>query len=284
MKSFYITTAIDYANGSPHIGHAYEKVLTDVIARYNRLKGKDVYFVTGLDEHGQKVQQTAEKRGVTPQELCDGVAEEYKALCGRLDITYDDYIRTTERRHKDVVNKILLNLFEKGEIYKSEYKGYYSTKEEQFLQEKDKVDGKWPESYGEVTEISESNYFFNLSQYQDWLIDHIQKNEDFIFPKYRAKQVLEFLKEPINDLCISRPKERLQWGISLPFDDDYVSYVWFDALINYISAVGYGTDEFEKYWPADYHVIGKDILVPPHAVYWPIILKAMDILVLRFLF
>ena len=277
MKSFYITTAIDYANGSPHIGHAYEKVLTDVIARYNRLKGKDVYFVTGLDEHGQKVQQTAEKRGVTPQELCDGVAEEYKALCGRLDITYDDYIRTTERRHKDVVNKILLNLFEKGEIYKSEYKGYYSTKEEQFLQEKDKVDGKWPESYGEVTEISESNYFFNLSQYQDWLIDHIQKNEDFIFPKYRAKQVLEFLKEPINDLCISRPKERLQWGISLPFDDDYVSYVWFDALINYISAVGYGTDEFEKYWPADYHVIGKDILVPPHAVYWPIILKAMDI-------
>ena len=277
MKSFYITTAIDYANGSPHIGHAYEKVLTDVIARYNRLKGKDVYFVTGLDEHGQKVQQTAEKRGVTPQELCDGVAEEYKALCGRLDITYDDYIRTTERRHKDVVNKILLNLFEKGEIYKSEYKGYYSTKEEQFLQEKDKVDGKWPESYGEVTEISESNYFFNLSQYQDWLIDHIQKNEDFIFPKYRAKQVLEFLKEPINDLCISRPKERLQWGISLPFDDDYVSYVWFDALINYISAVGYGTDEFEKYWPADYHVIGKDILVPPHAVYWPIMLKAMDI-------
>ena len=277
MKSFYITTAIDYANGSPHIGHAYEKVLTDVIARYNRLKGKDVYFVTGLDEHGQKVQQTAEKRGVTPQELCDGVAEEYKALCGRLDITYDDYIRTTERRHKDVVNKILLNLFAKGEIYKSEYKGYYSTKEEQFLQEKDKVDGKWPESYGEVTEISESNYFFNLSQYQDWLIDHIQKNEDFIFPKYRAKQVLEFLKEPINDLCISRPKERLQWGISLPFDDDYVSYVWFDALINYISAVGYGTDEFEKYWPADYHVIGKDILVPPHAVYWPIILKAMDI-------
>ena len=277
MKSFYITTAIDYANGSPHIGHAYEKVLTDVIARYNRLKGKDVYFVTGLDEHGQKVQQTAEKRGVTPQELCDGVAEEYKALCGRLDITYDDYIRTTERRHKDVVNKILLNLFAKGEIYKSEYKGYYSTKEEQFLQEKDKVDGKWPESYGEVTEISESNYFFNLSQYQDWLIDHIQKNEDFIFPKYRAKQVLEFLKEPINDLCISRPKERLQWGISLPFDDDYVSYVWFDALINYISAVGYGTDEFEKYWPADYHVIGKDILVPPHAVYWPIMLKAMDI-------
>ncbi len=270
MKSFFITTAIDYANGSPHLGHAYEKVLTDVIARFRRQMGDRVHFLTGTDEHGQKVQQSARKQGVEPQQFVDNVSEEFRALCKRLNISNDDFIRTTEERHKRVVRRILQELFDKGEIYKADYKGFYSTRQEQFLQEKDRQpDGAWPEIYGEVVEITESNYFFRLGKYQDWLIDFLKKNEDFVFPRYRQKQVLEFLKEPINDLCISRPVERLSWGIPLPFDAGYVTYVWFDALINYYSAVE-GTD----FWPADFHVIGKDILVPAHAVYWPIMLHA----------
>lgn len=273
----YLTTAIDYANGKPHLGHAYEKVLTDVIARCNRMQGRPVYFLTGLDEHGQKVQQTAEKQGTSPQSLCDHVATDFIQLCKTLDISYEDYIRTTETRHKQVVQKILKNLFDQGLIYKDEYTGFYSTRAEQFLQEKDKINGKWSEEFGEVTEVTESNYFFKLSQYQDWLIDYIKSNPDFIFPQFRAKQVLEFLKDPINDLCISRPKERLSWGITLPFDENYVTYVWFDALINYISAVGYGTDTFDKHWPAAAHVIGKDILIPAHGIYWPIMLKAIGL-------
>ncbi len=277
MKDFYITTAIDYANGSPHLGHAYEKVLTDVIARHKRLSGRRVRFLTGLDEHGQKVQMSARKAGVSPQELCDAQAEKFAAMCKTLDISNDDYIRTTQPRHKAVVRRLLQDLFDRGEIYKAEYKGFYSARQEQFLQEKDKVDGKWPEIFGDVTEITEANYFFKIAKYQDWLVEYIKGHEDFIFPRFRAKQVLEFLKEPLNDLCISRPRERLEWGIPLPFDEGYVTYVWFDALVNYISAAGYGTDEFSKFWPADFHVIGKDILVPPHAVYWPIMLKACGI-------
>lgn len=277
MKKFYITTAIDYANGTPHLGHAYEKVLTDVIARYHRLKGDSVHFVTGLDEHGQKVQQTAAKRGVEPIDLCDEAAVAFQDLCRSLVISNDDFIRTTEPRHKKVVRQLLQKLFDEGQIYKADYAGYYSTRAEQFLQEKDKVDGKWPEIFGEVVEITESNYFFKLSDYQEWLVGHLKENDSFIFPRFRQRDVLEFLKEPLNDLCISRPKERLQWGVPLPFDEGYVTYVWFDALVNYISAVGYGTADFADYWPVDFHVIGKDILVPPHAVYWPIMLKACGI-------
>ncbi len=278
MKSFYITTAIDYANGKPHLGHAYEKVLTDVVARFRRLMGDEVYFLTGLDEHGQKVQQSAKALGIEPIELCDEAAVNFKALCASLNITNDDFIRTTEDRHKTVVCSILQKLFDQGDIYKAKYQGYYSKRAEQFLQEKDKDEnGEWPAIFGEVEEITESNYFFKLSQHQDWLIDHINSNESFIFPRFRAKQVLGFLKDPINDLCISRPKERLEWGIPLPFDEDYVAYVWFDALLNYVSGAGYGTDDFEQRWPADFHVIGKDILVPPHSVYWPIMLKAAGI-------
>ncbi|MBT5693218.1 MAG: class I tRNA ligase family protein, partial [Opitutae bacterium] len=277
MKKFYLTTAIDYANGSPHLGHAYEKVLTDVVARTKRLQGQEVHFLTGLDEHGQKVQQSARAEGVDPQQLCDSVAEEFVRMCRDLDITNNDYIRTTEPRHKQIVQQLLQDLHDKGEIYKAEYVGYYSVRQEQFVQEKDKVDGKWPEIYGEVTEITEENYFFKLSKYQDWLIEWLQSEEVEIFPEYRTKQVLEFLKEELNDLCISRPKDRLEWGIELPFDEGYVTYVWFDALVNYISAIGYGTDRFDDCWPVDYHVIGKDILVPAHAIYWPIMLKACDI-------
>jgi methionyl-tRNA synthetase len=271
MNAFYITTAIDYVNGSPHLGHAYEKVLTDVIARFRRLMGDRVHFLTGTDEHGQKVQQTAKQRGIPPQQLCDEVSAEFRALCAKLDISNDDFIRTTEERHQRVVRAVLQQLFDQGEIYLGEYRGFYSTRQEQFLQEKDRLpDGAWPEIFGEVTEIVESNYFFKLRHYQDWLIDFLTKHEDFVFPRYRQKQVLEFLKEPLNDLCISRPRERLEWGIPLPFDENYVTYVWFDALINYYSAVA----DQPGVWPATLHVIGKDILVPPHAVYWPIMLHA----------
>ncbi|MGJ8653430.1 MAG: methionine--tRNA ligase [Opitutaceae bacterium] len=277
-KKFYITTAIDYANGSPHLGHAYEKVLTDIIARFRRLMGDEVHFVTGLDEHGQKVQMSAEKKGVPPIEVCDELAEEFQGVCGRLNVSNDDYIRTTEARHKKVVQEILQKLFDEGQIYKADYDGFYSVRQEQFVTEKEKVDGKWPEIYGEVVEVTESNYFFKLAQYQDWLLETVQTNESLIYPRFRSADVIQFLKkEPLNDLCISRPKERLEWGIELPFDEDFVTYVWFDALTNYITAAGYGTDEFEKHWPADYHVIGKDILVPPHAIYWPIMLKALGI-------
>ncbi|MFP6901431.1 MAG: methionine--tRNA ligase [Opitutales bacterium] len=275
QKRFYVTTAIDYANGSPHLGHAYEKVLADVVTRARRLRGEDTHFLTGLDEHGQKVQQGAAREGVEPQARCDRIAEEFQDLCEKLLISNDDYLRTTEERHKKVVSEVLQRLFDEDQIYQAEYVGFYSARAEQFLLEKDKVEGEWPEIYGEVVEITESNYFFKLSQHQDWLIEHLRTNEDFIFPQFRCNQVLEFLKEPLNDLCISRPVERLSWGIPLPFDDNYVTYVWFDALLNYVSAVGYGKDRFSEYWPADVHVIGKDILSPPHAVYWPIMLKAL---------
>jgi len=271
MKKFFITTAIDYANGSPHLGHAYEKVLTDVIARFRRLMGDEVFFLTGLDEHGQKVQQSARARGIAPQTFVDELAVEFQELCRRLDISNDDFIRTTQERHKAVVRRILQELYDKGEIYKADYKGFYSTRQEQFLQEKDRnEDGSWPEIFGEVTEITETNYFFKLQKYQQWLIDYIRSHDDFIIPRFRQKQVLEFLSEPLNDLCISRPRERLEWGIPLPFDEAFVTYVWFDALLNYYSGVA----DKPGFWPADFHVIGKDILVPPHAVYWPIMLKA----------
>lgn len=271
MKSFYITTAIDYVNGSPHLGHAYEKVLTDVIARYRRMMGDKVHFLTGVDEHGQKVQASARKEGIAPQAYADRVSAEFRALLPKLNISNDDFIRTTEERHKKVVRQVLQQLFDKGEIYKAEYQGFYSTRQEQFLQEKDRQpDGTWPEIFGEVTEITESNYFFKLRGYQEWLVEFLTQNPNFIFPAYRQKQVLEFLKEPLNDLCISRPRERLEWGIPLPFDEQYVTYVWFDALINYYSAVA----DLPGVWPATWHVIGKDILVPPHAVYWPIMLHA----------
>ncbi len=274
MKPFYITTAIDYANGSPHLGHAYEKVLTDVIARFRRQMGDQVHFLTGTDEHGQKVQATARKQGVSPQEFVDGISAQFKALLPRLGVTNDDFIRTTEERHKAVVCRLLQQLFDQGDIYLAEYKGYYSTRQEQFLQEKDRQpDGSWPELFGEVTEITESNYFFRLKKYQPWLQEFLAAHPDWIFPRFRHAQVAEFLKEDINDLCISRPRERLEWGITLPFDAKYVTYVWFDALVNYYSAVA----DRPGVWPATWHVIGKDILVPPHAVYWPAMLHALGL-------
>lgn len=277
VKEFYLTTAIDYANGSPHIGHAYEKILADAIVRSRRLEGIQCHFLTGLDEHGQKVQETAERQGKRPQQLCDEVADLFRKMCADLHISYDDYVRTTQQRHKTVVRNILSKLHERGEIYRSEYKGLYSVRAERFVQEKDRINGEWSEDFGEIIELCESNYFFRLSKYQDWLVEFLRRNENFIFPQFRQKQVQEFLREPLNDLCISRPKSRLHWGIELPFDEHYVTYVWFDALINYVSAIGYGTENFAQLWPADVEVIGKDILAPAHAIYWPIMLHALDL-------
>ncbi|MDR0536006.1 MAG: class I tRNA ligase family protein [Puniceicoccales bacterium] len=273
--TFYLTTAIDYANGAPHLGHAYEKILADVIVRFQRLQGRGTHFLTGLDEHGQKVQQTAARRGLSPQQICDESAGLFRALLHDLNISVDDYIRTTEPRHKAVVARCLQQLFDAGEIYKAEYNGFYSVRQEQFVLEKDRnPDGSWPEIYGEVVTLAESNYFFRLSRHQDWLVKFITENPDWIFPTFRRNQVLEFLKEPINDLCISRPVERLAWGIPLPFDPGFVTYVWFDALVNYVSAAEASPGLWES---GAHHVIGKDILVPPHSVYWPCMLRALGL-------
>jgi methionyl-tRNA synthetase len=273
-QTYFLTTAIDYVNGLPHLGHAYEKVLADVIARYHRSLGHEVFFLTGTDEHGQKVQQSAVKAGKTPIEFCDETSAQFRALCDSLEVTYSRFVRTTEEEHKEKVRAYLQQLKEKDEIYFQEHEGFYSQRAEQFVTEKDMVDGKWPEIFGEVLPMKEPNYFFKLSKYQDWLVRHIEDHPDFIFPDFRRKELLEALKKPINDLCISRPKSRLEWGIPLPFDEDYVTYVWFDALLNYNTFADFNG---KAYWPADAHVIGKDIMIPAHAVYWPIMLRALDL-------
>jgi methionyl-tRNA synthetase len=289
-KRFYITTAIDYVNGEPHLGHAYEKVVADVIARSHRSLGQETFFLTGLDEHGQKVQQTALSRGKDPQVYCDELAAIWQAFAARLDLTNDDFIRTTQQRHKNFVQKILAKLYAEGQIYKKLYQGFYSTKEETFLTEKDRLpDGSFPAVFGEVTKLEEENYYFRLKTHQQWLIDYIEQTPGFIEPDYRRNEVLGFLKNnELEDLCISRPIARLNWGIPLPFDPGFVTYVWFDALSNYASApAALGDPGLSSYsdatptqdlqlWPANIHVIGKDIL-KFHAVYWPIMLRAAGI-------
>jgi methionyl-tRNA synthetase len=276
-QPFFITTAIDYVNARPHLGHAYEKVLTDVLARYRRAQGDEVFFLTGVDEHGSKVQQSAAKENRLPQDFCDEMASHFRSLYERLDISFDDFIRTTEGRHQQVVRAVLQQLFEAGEIYQGEYEGYYSPRAEQFLTEKEMVDGKFPDEFGEVISLKEPVYFFRLARHQEWLRSFYEENPNWIFPAFRTKEVLGALERPSPDLCISRPKTRLNWGIPLPFDDSQVTYVWFDALINYVSALEPGSERFEKFWPSAVHVIGKDILVPPHAIYWPIMLKAIGL-------
>ncbi|MDB6036442.1 MAG: methionyl-tRNA synthetase [Verrucomicrobiales bacterium] len=292
VKKFYVTTAIDYVNGQPHLGHAYEKVITDVIARAHRSLGEPCFFLTGLDEHGQKVQQAATAEGKSPQAYCDELAESWIALTKTLQLTNDDFVRTSEPRHKKVVQATLSKLHEQGHFYKAEYRGFYSTRQETFLTEKDRLpDGTFDAIYGEVTELVEQNYYFKLKDHQQWLIDYIQAHPDFIAPDYRRNEVLGFLKNnTLEDLCITRPAARLSWGIPLPFDSDYVTYVWFDALVNYITipaahgdpllaeslpTLG-GQPEQVSLWPAAIHVIGKDIL-KFHAVYWPIMLKAIGL-------
>ncbi|HCE46411.1 MAG TPA: methionine--tRNA ligase [Lentisphaeria bacterium] len=277
--TFYITTPIYYVNDKPHIGHSYTTILADVLSRYHRLLGEPTFFLTGTDEHGQKVQKAAVANKMTPIEQCDTTVVRFKELWKKLEITHDDFIRTTEDRHKTVVRKILQDLYDKGEIYKAEYTGRYCTPCERFFQEKDLVDGGLcPECKRPTDEIIESNYFFRMGKYQQWLIDYINSHPEFIQPDFRRNETLGFLKKPLEDLCISRPKSRLEWGIELPFDSNYVCYVWFDALINYITGVGYGQDDakFAKWWPASFHLIGKDILTT-HTVYWPTMLKAMGV-------
>ena len=279
MSTFYVTTPIYYVNDKPHIGHAYTTVLADVLARYHRAAGDDVWFLTGTDEHGQKVQKAAEKNGMTPLEQCDSTVVRFQELWKRLGITNDDFIRTTEERHWKIVQAIMQDLYDRDLIYKAEYKGYYCVACERFFTEKDLIDGKLcPDCQREVDTIVESNYFFRMSKYQDWLIQYITEHPDFIQPAFRANETLGFLRKPLEDLCISRPKSRLSWGIELPFDSDYVCYVWFDALINYISAIGYGVDQarFERYWTSCMHLIGKDILTT-HSVYWPTMLHAIGL-------
>ena len=277
-SKYYLTTPIYYVNDRPHIGHAYTTILADVLARFHRSIGDDTFFLTGTDEHGQKVDKAAAKQNMAPIDHCNATVVRFQELWKRLGITNDRFIRTTQDFHKDVVRKILQDLYDRGEIYRARYTGWYCVGDERFFTEKDLVDGKCPECGREVTAIEESNYFFRMGKYRDWLVEYIKSHPDFILPAFRANETLGFLRKELGDLCISRPKSRLSWGIELPFDPDYVCYVWFDALINYISGVGYLQDdaEFSRRWPADCHLIGKDILTT-HTVYWPTMLKAIGL-------
>jgi len=277
-KSFYITTPIYYVNDKPHIGHAYTTILADVMARFHREKNDDTFFLTGTDEHGQKVQQSAEKRGVTPQQHCDEMVVYFQDAWKQLDIKHDKFIRTTENFHKKAVQDVLQHLWDNGEIYEKEYGGYYCVGCERFYTEKELDEGNCPQHQKMAEFIKEKNYFFKMSKYQDWLIQYINDNPDFIRPVHRKNEVLGFLRQPLGDLCISRPKSRLTWGIELPFDTEYVTYVWFDALLNYVTGIGYKQDDeqYNKFWPANYHLIGKDI-VTTHCVYWPTMMKAAGI-------
>ena len=283
-KSFFITTAIDYTNSPPHIGHAYEKVLADVIARYRRLKGERVFFLTGVDQHGQKVQQSAAKAGIPPAEFVKDITQKFIDLWKKLDVRYDDWAETTSARHKKVVQGILQRLFDAGQIYKDKQAGYYSVRQEQFLTDKERgSDGKFGPEWGEVEFREEENYYFRLSQHKDWLLSYLANHNDAVIPDFRQTELRNAVEKLSGDLCISRPKSRLDWGIELPFDKDFVTYVWFDALTNYISFAGYDPSQsaishqpsaFRNKWPA-LQIIGKDILVPAHGIYWLIMLHAI---------
>ena len=282
QKPFFITTAIDYTNGAPHIGHAYEKVLADVIARYQRMAGREVFFLTGVDQHGQKVQQSAEKQGVEPQEFVDEVTAKFVALWKKLDVQYDAWAATTEPKHKLCVQQILTRLNAEGHIYKNKRGGHYSIRQEQFLTDKERgEDGEFGPEWGQVEFREEENYYFRLAEHKEWLLSVLESGKLKVIPDFRVSELRNAVEKLEGDLCISRPKARLSWGIEFPFDSEFVTYVWFDALVNYISfAPGYDPaaesdlTQFKNLWPA-LHVIGKDILIPAHGVYWPIMLKAL---------
>jgi methionyl-tRNA synthetase len=276
--AFYITTPIYYVNGTPHIGHAYTTTAADAAAEYMRMKGLRVRFLTGTDEHGQKVLEAAEKRGMTPTAHCDDMVVRWRGMMEALGIRHDRFIRTTDDDHVAVVKTVLQQLYDRGEIYQDTYTGWYSTAAERFWTEKDLVDGKCPDSGQPVQEITETNYFFRMSKYSDTLLEHIEANPDYIRPLSRRNEVLGFLKKGLGDLCISRPKSRMSWGIDIPFDAEYVTYVWFDALLNYLTGAGFkgmGDDSHKAWWPA-VHLLGKDILTT-HAVYWSTMLLAMGV-------
>jgi methionyl-tRNA synthetase len=297
-KTFFITTAIDYTNSPPHVGHAYEKVLADVIVRYHRLKGDKVFFLTGVDQHGQKVQQSAAKSGVAPAEFVKGITQKFVDLWKKLDVKYDEWAETMSDRHKKVVQGILQRLFDAGQIYKDKQAGYYSIRQEQFLTDKERgANGEFGPEWGEVEFREEENYYFKLSQHKEWLLSYIDNRKDAVVPDFRQTELRNAVERLSGDLCISRPKSRLDWGIELPFDSDFVTYVWFDALTNYISFAGYdpnaaatGTahsavattdyeaqpQEFRDRWSKDaLQIIGKDILIPAHGIYWLIMLHAL---------
>ncbi len=282
-KKFYVTTPIYYVNDIPHIGHAYTTIAADILARYNRLKGNEVFFLTGTDEHGQKVEKAAKEKGKTPKEHADMMVDNFKSLWKKLHISNNAFIRTTDIEHVKTVQDLLQMLFDKGEIEKRSYAGWYCVPDERFWTEKDLIEGNCPDCGRAVEQIQEENYFFLMSKYQGSLIRHIEENPTYILPETRKNEVLGFLKNNIlGDLCISRPKQRLTWGIPLPFDDNFVTYVWFDALVNYFSATRYLVPNAERakfgdfWWPANHHIIGKDILIT-HAVYWSTMLMALEL-------
>ena len=274
---FYITTPIYYVNAKPHIGHAYTTIAADVACRFQEMRKKDTFFLTGTDEHGDKIVEAAQKENVSPKTYVDHISGLFHDLWPELNVQYSQFIRTTDPKHIDIVTRILQKIYDAGDIYFAEYEGLYCVGCERFYQERELVDGKCPDHDKAPELIKESNYFFKMSQYQKWLVDYITENPDFIRPERYRNEMLSFLKEPLEDLCISRPKSRLEWGITLPFDENYVTYVWFDALINYISALDYPEGElFKTYWPQVQHIVAKDIL-KPHGIYWPIMLKSAGI-------
>ena len=279
MEKYYISTAIAYTSSKPHIGNTYEIVLADAIARHKRNKGYDVYFQTGTDEHGEKIEQKAKANNLDPQEYVDRISSQVKSIWDVMNTSYDRFVRTTDPNHEKVVQKIFKKLYDQGDIYKGKYEGLYCTPCESFFTESQLVDGKCPDCGGEVHSASEEAYFFKLSKYQDRLIKYIEEHPEFIQPESRKNEMINnFIKPGLQDLCVSRSS--FTWGIPVDFDPKHVIYVWIDALTNYITNIGYdpdgSTEEFAKYWPADLHLIGKDI-IRFHTIYWPIILMALDL-------
>ncbi|HEY0789498.1 MAG TPA: methionine--tRNA ligase [Chthoniobacterales bacterium] len=280
---YFVTTAIDYTNSGPHVGHAYEKVLADVIVRYRRqVSHGNAYLLTGVDQHGQKVQQAARQQGVEPMEFAQRNTDQFLRLWDLLQIKKDGWAATTDERHKRAVQKVLQALHAKDELYKAKYTGYYSIRQEQFLTDKDRdAEGEFGPEWGEVTYIEEENWYFRLSKHKAWLRHYVETHPDFVTPAFRQTELLNAIERLGGDLCVSRPKERLSWGIEFPFDPDFVTYVWFDALLNYVTFAGYlaepgaGLPDFQELWPCQAHVIGKDIMIPAHGIYWPVMLHAM---------
>ena len=280
-NTFYITTPIYYVNSHPHIGHAYTSIATDVLTRFWKLFGADTYFLTGTDEHGQKIVESAAKSGIEPQEFVDQISQEFREMWPHLHIENDQFIRTTDPEHKACVQQILQKIFDQGEIYLKDYQGLYCVGCERFLDEAELEDGDCPDHQIPPESYKEQNYFFRMSSYQDWLVEELKHNESWVYPGRYRNELIQFLKAPLQDLCISRPKNRLDWGIDMPFDDKFVTYVWFDALLNYSSALGWPKGEkFHKYWPHVHHIIGKDIL-KTHGIYWPCMLKAAGLPVFK---
>lgn len=274
MERIYLTTPLYYVNAEPHLGHTYTTVIADTLKRYYRREGLEAFLLTGTDEHGDKIAQAAKESGMEPKAYADRISAIFRSTWDQCGISYDHFIRTTDAYHRETVQQILQRIYDSGDIYFGEYGGYYCFGCERFYTEKELVGGKCPDHQKEPTFIQEKNYFFRMGKYQQQLIEHVGAHPKFVRPDHYRTEVLAFLREPLEDLCISRPKSRLQWGIPLPFDGNYVTYVWFDALINYVSALKFrGEELFQVFWPKANHLIAKDIL-KPHAIYWPTMLMA----------